>query len=68
MVPLPTVYIVTAKVDYYLTIPAFPGTESTVEGCKDKAQEGATYILQESLIDIPEFFPSIEIVLVYQLE
>jgi len=68
VIPLPTACIGIAKVDCYLTFPAFPGTESTVEGCKDQAQEGTTYVLQESLIDISEFFPSIEIVLVYQLD
>jgi len=68
IVPLPTTCIRIAKVDCYLTFPAFPRTESTVEGCKDQEQEGTTYVLQESLIDIPEFFPSIEIVLVYQLD
>jgi len=68
IVPLPTACIGIAKVDCYLPFPAFPGTESTVEGCKNQAQEETTYVLQESFIDIPEFFPSIEIVLVYQLD
>jgi len=68
IVPLPTKCIWIAKVDCHLTFPAFPSTESTVEGCKDQAQEETTYSLQESLIDITEFFLSIEIVLVYQLD
>jgi len=66
IVPLPTECIRIAKVDCDLTFPAFPGTESTVEGCKDQVQEGTTYSLQESLLDIPECFLSIEVVLVYQ--
>jgi len=68
IVPLPTECIGIAKVDCHLTFPAFPGTESTVEGYKDQGQEGTTYSLQESLIDIPEFFLSIEVVLAYQLD
>jgi len=39
-----------------------------VEGCKDQAQEGTTYSLQESIVDIPEFFRAVEVLVVYQLD